>query len=102
MVASQAQGPVTPSGRPLAQGGLGAFRKRRDGAWRHMTQSLRALRQVIVSGFESGELPATSAMVPVLARLLEFTPADLKTVAGVRPKSWMDGLPALPSMSGPP
>lgn len=51
-----------------------------------------------MSGFESGELSNTSNLVPVLARLLEFTPADKRKVAEARPKSWMDGLPAMPVM----
>jgi hypothetical protein len=50
-----------------------------------------------VSGFESGELPSSSSLVPVLSRLLEFTPADLRNVRAARRKSWLDGLPALPS-----
>ena len=50
-----------------------------------------------MSGFESGELPSSSALVPVLARLLEFTPADLRSVRAARRRTWLDGLPALPS-----
>ena len=57
--------------------------------------------QVIVSGFESGELPNSSALVPVLARLLEFTPADLRSIRAARRRSWLDGLPALPGSSVP-
>ena len=57
--------------------------------------------QVIVSGFESGELPNSSALVPVLARLLEFTPADLRSIRAARRKSWLDGLPALPGSGAP-
>ena len=48
-----------------------------------------------MSGFESGELPNSSALVPVLARLLEFTPADLRNIRAARRRSWLDGLPAL-------
>ncbi len=57
--------------------------------------------QVIVSGFESGELPNSSALVPILARLLEFTPADLRTIRAARRRSWLDGLPALPGSGAP-
>jgi len=57
--------------------------------------------QVIVSGFESGELPNSSALVPVLARLLEFTPADLRSIRAARRKSWLDGLPALSGSGAP-
>eukprot|EP00879_Flechtneria_rotunda_P004046 GHRR01004289.1.p1 GENE.GHRR01004289.1~~GHRR01004289.1.p1 ORF type:complete len:265 (+),score=82.23 GHRR01004289.1:105-797(+) len=35
------------------------------------------LRSVIVSGFESGELPPGSAMFGVLARLLHFSPVEM-------------------------
>ena len=48
-----------------------------------------------MSGFESGELSNSSNLVPVLARLLEFSPADTRKVAGARPRSWMDGLPVM-------
>lgn len=35
------------------------------------------LKNVLLGGFESGELPARSAMLPVLARLLAFSPAEV-------------------------
>ena len=35
------------------------------------------LKNVLLGGFESGELPARSALLPVLARLLAFSPAEL-------------------------
>ena len=63
----------------------------------HLRHDVPHSAQVIVSGFESGELPSSSSLVPVLARLLEFTPADLRNVRAARRKSWLDGLPALPS-----
>ena len=36
------------------------------------------LKNVLIGGFESGELPASSQMLPVLARLLAFSPAELE------------------------
>lgn len=38
---------------------------------------LTYLKNVILGGFESGELSTRSSMLPVLARLLEFSPAEL-------------------------
>lgn len=38
---------------------------------------LHYLKNVILGGFESGELPAKSSMLPVLARLLEFSNEEL-------------------------
>lgn len=38
---------------------------------------LTYLKNVILRGFESGELSTKSSMLPVLARLLEFSPAEL-------------------------
>eukprot|EP00884_Botryococcus_braunii_P017593 jgi/Botrbrau1/4517/Bobra.60_2s0008.1 len=38
------------------------------------------LKGVIVGAFESGEFPRTSAMLPVLERLLHFSPADLERI----------------------
>lgn len=38
------------------------------------------LRSVIVSGFEAGELPCTSTMFGVLARLLHFTPQEMERI----------------------
>lgn len=39
---------------------------------------LTYLKNVILGGFESGELSTRSSMLPVLARLLEFSPAEVK------------------------
>ena len=50
-------------------------RRRRD---RRGSVSADYLKAVLVGGFESGELPASSALLPVLARLLEFGPDDLR------------------------
>jgi hypothetical protein len=41
---------------------------------------LEYLKNVVIGGFESGELPASSQMLPVLARLLQFSPAELQRV----------------------
>ena len=38
------------------------------------------LKNVLIGAFEAGELPATSAMVPVLARLLEFSPQETERI----------------------
>ena len=38
---------------------------------------LTYLKNVILRGFESGELSTKSSMLPVLARLLEFSQAEL-------------------------
>eukprot|EP00882_Tetradesmus_deserticola_P008438 GHRQ01008897.1.p1 GENE.GHRQ01008897.1~~GHRQ01008897.1.p1 ORF type:complete len:168 (+),score=56.86 GHRQ01008897.1:77-505(+) len=38
------------------------------------------LRSVIVSGFESGELPMNGAMFGVLARLLHFSPQEMSRI----------------------
>ena len=35
------------------------------------------LKNVLLNGFESGELPGSSAMLPVLARMLHFSRAEL-------------------------
>ena len=35
------------------------------------------LKAVLLKGFESGELPRTSSMLPVLARLLHFSQDEL-------------------------
>lgn len=34
------------------------------------------LKAVLVDGFEAGELPASSSLFPVLARLMHFSPVD--------------------------
>lgn len=41
---------------------------------------LTYLKNVILGGFESGELPAKSSMLPVLGRLLEFSSEELERV----------------------
>lgn len=38
------------------------------------------LKNVILGGFESGELPASSQMLPVLGRLLQFSPAEMERI----------------------
>ncbi len=43
------------------------------------------LKNVILGAFEAGELPVKSSMLQVLARLLEFSPAELERVKS-RPK----------------
>lgn len=43
------------------------------------------LKNVILGAFEAGELPVKSSMLQVLARLLEFSPAELERVRS-RPK----------------
>jgi hypothetical protein len=45
---------------------------------------LNYLKNVILGGFESGELPATSSMLPVLARLLEFSGDELARVKNAK------------------
>lgn len=42
------------------------------------------LKAVLLKGFESGELPSKSAMLPVLARLLHFSTAELKSAQSPR------------------
>ena len=46
---------------------------------------LTYLKNVILGGFESGELSTRSSMLPVLARLLEFSPAEVKKA--MKPKT---------------
>lgn len=41
---------------------------------------LEYLKAVVIGGFEAGELPASSAMLPVLARLLHFSPEELERI----------------------
>jgi len=41
---------------------------------------LTYLKNVILGGFESGELPTKSSMLPVLGRLLEFSSEELERV----------------------
>lgn len=45
---------------------------------------LEYLKNVVIGGFESGELPASSHMLPVLARLLQFSPAELARIQSRR------------------
>lgn len=45
------------------------------------------LKAVLLKGFESGELPATSGLLPVLARLLHFSPEEVATASHVRRKA---------------
>ena len=52
------------------------------------------LKNVVLGGFESGELPPSSSMLPVLARLLEFSPAELAR-ARSRPAASLFRLPGL-------
>ncbi len=47
---------------------------------------LTYLKNVILGGFESGELPAKSSMLPVLARLLEFSSQELDRVRNPKKK----------------
>ena len=46
---------------------------------------LTYLKNVILGGFEMGELSTRSSMLPVLARLLEFSPAELNRA--MKPKA---------------
>ena len=41
---------------------------------------LEYLKNVLIGGLESGELPASSHMLPVLARLLQFSPAEQQRI----------------------
>lgn len=48
---------------------------------------LEYLKNVVLSGFQSGELPPSSSMLAVLARLLQFSPAEVEGVkARAKPK----------------
>ena len=42
------------------------------------TVDVEYLKAVLLGAFQSGELPPTSTMLPVLARLLAFSPDELK------------------------
>ena len=42
------------------------------------------LKAVILKGFESGELPSKSAMLPIIARLLHFSPAEIQLAQNAR------------------
>ena len=47
---------------------------------------LTYLKNVILGGFESGELSTRSSMLPVLARLLEFSPAEVSKAMKPKPR----------------
>lgn len=38
------------------------------------------VKNVVLNGFESGELSSESSMLPVLARLLHFSPSELQRI----------------------
>ena len=48
---------------------------------------LTYLKNVILGGFEMGELSTRSSMLPVLARLLEFSPAELDRAMKLRART---------------
>lgn len=48
---------------------------------------LTYLKNVILGGFASGELPANSSMLPVLGRLLEFSSEELDRVRNPRKRT---------------
>ena len=50
---------------------------------------LNSLVVALHSGFESEALPAHSSMVPVLARLLQFTPDDMRRLHIAKSKQWL-------------
>lgn len=43
--------------------------------------SLEYLKNVVLSGFYTGQLPPTSPLVPVLAKLLQFSPQESRQIA---------------------
>lgn len=43
--------------------------------------NLEYLKNVVLSGFYTGQLPPTSPLVPVLAKLLQFSPQESDRVA---------------------
>jgi hypothetical protein len=45
------------------------------------------VKNVLLNGFESGELANDSSMVPVLARLLHFSPAEIQRIKQAKPNS---------------
>lgn len=45
---------------------------------------LEYLKAVLLKGFESGELPSKSAMLPVIARLLHFSSAEIRSAQSPR------------------
>jgi hypothetical protein len=48
-----------------------------------------ALLLLPCSGFETDKLPVHSSLVPVLARLLSFTPNDLRRLDVRKSKTWL-------------
>lgn len=45
------------------------------------------VKNVLLNGFESGELSSDSSLLPVLARLLHFSPAELKRIKMPKPST---------------
>ena len=45
------------------------------------------VKNVLLNGFESGELSSNSSLVPVLSRLLHFSPAEIQRVKQAKPPS---------------
>ena len=45
------------------------------------------LKAVLLNGFQSGELPRTSTMLPIIARLLHFSPEEFRAVQSLPRKS---------------
>lgn len=45
------------------------------------------VKNVLLNGFESGELSSNSSLVPVLSRLLHFSPAEIQRVKQAKPAS---------------
>ena len=45
------------------------------------------VKNVLLNGFESGELSNDTSMVPVLARLLHFSPAEVERIKRAKPPS---------------
>ena len=45
------------------------------------------VKNVLLNGFESGELSNDSSMVPVLARLLHFSPVEIQRIKQAKPSS---------------
>ena len=45
------------------------------------------VKNVVLNGFQSGELSSDSSMLPVLARLLHFSPAELQRIKTAKPSA---------------
>lgn len=45
------------------------------------------VKNVLLNGFESGELSSDSSLVPVLSRLLHFSPAEIQRIKQAKPAS---------------